>query len=685
MSHPPKFADLEIRILNKREQGYPVELTLNNAQEFGRGYLEPGFLPWVAGIDPAADGERLFTWLFDDDQLKQAWAEVRGQQKQRRLRLRIDAEAPELHAIPWELLRDPDEERELAAAGDTPFSRYLAGKWRPGGPILQRPIKILVVVSNPANLDEFGLEVIDIENEWQALKDALSGIDVVLSRYPQPAEEKQPCTLDGLERELRKGYHILHFIGHGAFKDEKAVVYMADGDNQVRLVYEDDFAAMLGRLVGNTDLRQDDRLRLVFLASCETATRSPADAFRGFAPALVRAGVPAVLAMQDLVAVDTARAFARDLYQRLLIHGQVDLASNEARSGLMSAELSGAAIPVLFMRLRNGLLLGKRGQILGDRSGSFWSTLIGNIDAGECTPFLGPGMTVDLLPSREELSRTLADEINYPFTDPENLSRVAQFIGTLDNRRLRRRFRRGLVEGFGERLGVSVDGGGTSSLAEVTQAAHWSDLSQQLFESEIHHQLADLELPLYVTTNFDNFMALALAARGHPPRKLVIPWHEPFRPGGQERHTVLDPPPNKDSPVLLHLFGNDEDLLSMVLTVDDYMDYLVRIARDYNYLIPRDIDAAFNSTTLLFLGYRLEDLELKVILRGLLTQLDLERWDMLHVAVQIESTPFDDAMEEDVLRFFQRYFSKSRIDVFWGSTQQFIAELHCHWQEHQHG
>ena len=227
--------------------------------------------------------------------------------------------------------------------------------------------------------------------------------------------------------------------------------------------------------------------------------------------------------------------------------------------------------------------------------------------------------------------------------------------------------------------------GGANSLAEVTQATHWSELSQQLFESEMHHQMADMELPLYVTTNIDNFMALALTAGRHPPRQLVIPWHESFRPGAQERHTVLDPPPNKDSPVLLHLFGNDEDLLSMVLTVDDYMDYLVRIARDYNYLIPRDIDAAFNSTTLLFLGYRLEDLELKVILRGLLTQLDLERWDMLHVAVQIESTPFDDAMEEDVLRFFQRYFSKSRIDVFWGSTQQFIAELHCHWQEYQHG
>ena len=37
---------------------------------------------------------------------------------------------------------------------------------------------------------------------------------------------------------------------------------------------------------------------LVFLASCETAKRSPKDAFRGTAPQLVAAGLPAVIAMQ---------------------------------------------------------------------------------------------------------------------------------------------------------------------------------------------------------------------------------------------------------------------------------------------------------------------------------------------------------------------------------------------------
>ncbi|MCP4663754.1 MAG: hypothetical protein GY856_50870, partial [bacterium] len=90
--------------------GYPVELTVNSEQEFPGGHLSPDILPWVPGASPAADGERLFTTLFAADAFKTAWAQIRGQHPQRRLRLRLDDAAPELHAIPWELLRDPSGE-----------------------------------------------------------------------------------------------------------------------------------------------------------------------------------------------------------------------------------------------------------------------------------------------------------------------------------------------------------------------------------------------------------------------------------------------------------------------------------------------------------------------------------------------------------------------------------------------
>jgi hypothetical protein len=51
------------------------------------------------------------------------------------------------------------------------------------------------------------------------------------------------------------------------------------------------------------------------------------------------------------------------------------------------------------------------------------------------------------------------------------------------------------------------------------------------------------------------------------------------------------------------------------------------------------------------------------------------------VAVQVEATEVDEAKNRDVIRYFQRYFGGSRIDVYWGSTRQFVADLHVRWKE----
>jgi hypothetical protein len=676
------YADLEIRILEQQAEGYPVEITFQGEQEFPHGYLQPDFLPWIAGVSPTEDGERLFDWLFADNRLKAAWAEVRCQQPHRRIRLRIDDSAPELHAIPWELLRDAADgsaPQDLAALTATPFSRYLAGKWLPGSPVLKRPIKILVAIATPQNLADYHLTTINEDQEWTLLQEATTGLEVELTLLPQP------CTLSALETKLKEGYHILHFIGHGSYSEklEQAVLFMANRENQVELVKDVEFAAMLSRQLADTETRPGDKLRLVFLASCQTASRSPANAFRGFAPTLITHGLPAVLAMQDLVPVDTAREFSTVFYRQLLQHGQVDLAGNEARSALLTAKLPGAAIPVLFMRLRTGSLFGHRGQILGDRAESFWNVLLENIADGDCTPFLGPGVTADLLPSPSELAQTLAAKYNYPLPNSDNLPHVAQFIATIDDSRLRKDVLRTLSSGFKTKLGLKPDREDRKrGFSEIIKEANWSEISQEVLESEIHHQLADLELPLYITTNFDNFMTLALQAKEYNPRQETIPWRKLLRRDAHPPYPDLEPPPSEEEPVVMHLFGTDNDTQAMVLTEDDHLDYLALISRDHKYLLPPIVNEALASTTLLFLGYRLGDLDLKVIMRGLLSNLDSEGLDMLNVAVQIEDPMVDEVKQKEVIKYFQKYFSKSNIDIYWGSTAQFVADLHARWQEY---
>ncbi len=363
MTQKPAYADLEIRILEKQvlekqDEGYPVEITLNSKQEFPRGHLNPDFLPWVPSASPTKDGERLFEWLFADDRLKTAWAEVRGQQPQRRIRLRIDALAPELHAIPWELLRDTSPghfPQTLAADSATPFSRYPAGQWPPGEPISDRPLKVLVAIANPTDLKTYKLTPIFIETERRIIEDAFS--DLTTGQVKRTFLE-QPITLPRLEAELKQGYHVLHIVAHGMFnkKRREAVLFLADDDdNQVKRENEKKFAEMIDR--------QSQKPQLIFLASCQSASRDIADAFRGFAPKLINVGVPTVLAMQDVVPVETAREFTRTFYRQLFRHGQVDLASNEARAALLTGDFPGSSIPVLFSRLPDNQLLA---QLTGD-------------------------------------------------------------------------------------------------------------------------------------------------------------------------------------------------------------------------------------------------------------------------------------------------------------------------------
>lgn len=706
------YNDLEIRILARQTQGYPVEITFNHEKEFQGRYLDSESLP-LPCVDTAAeeaDGERLFQWLLSDVRLKTAWHEVRGRCPRRRIRLRIDDSAPELHALPWELLRDPGygsvPPQDLAAAVATPFSRYLAGQWQPGSPILKRPIKILVAIADPQNLEtDYDLSTINVDHELFLLMEAVRGLDVEITLFSPPppgfsittrdgdivsrTAQPKPCMLSGLEFELKKGYHVLHFIGHGGFseRDQKAVLYMADSENRVKLEDDTDIAEMLARQLTDTKIREDDKLRLVFLGNCQTATRSTAEAFRRIAPKLVAAGVPAVVAMQDLVPLKTGQAFASNFYAQLLQHGQVDLAANEARSSLLTARLPGAAIPVLFMRLLNGQLFRQRGQILDVRAERFWGTLLRNIADGNCTPVLGPEITSGLLPSPAEVAQQLAAEHNYPLTDVHSLPQVAQFVGTKDKRLPRQETIRRLVAGFKRRMGLKFDTAVSErNLSETIESSNWPGCTGEEFKSEIHQQLADLNLPLYVTTNFDNFMTLALKARGCECRRETVKWIERMGNHAHLPHYDLNPPPSPGKPVVLHLFGTDEDPLSMVLTEDDYLNYLACISRDYENLLPTSVQEKLASTTLLFLGYRMEDLDLKVILRGLFPNLDIKRWGNLHVFVRIESTVVDQSKLQEVTHYFQECFAKSNIDIdiYWGSAQQFVAELHARWQEYKH-
>ncbi len=77
-------------------------------------------------------------------------------------------------------------------------------------------------------------------------------------------------------------------------------------------------------------------LRLVVLDACASG-RLATDPLRSLAPALIRAQVPAVVALQATVPEEATRAFASEFYRTLAEGFPVDACVTEGRKAVMSA------------------------------------------------------------------------------------------------------------------------------------------------------------------------------------------------------------------------------------------------------------------------------------------------------------------------------------------------------------
>jgi hypothetical protein len=685
------FVDLEIRLFPPEAQGYPVEITLAEHQVFPRGYLAADVVDWAPTGDARQDGQALFDRLFADPVLRDVWVETRAQAPRRRIRLRIDPGAAALHALPWEQLRDGDV--LLAAHEDTPFSRFLPTQL-PWKPMRDDPhVRVLVAISNPADLEAvYGLPPLDVAREREAVAAALDDVNAQqeqafadgtlrASSMAQVATYEvtflePPITLARLVDELQGDDDVLHYVGHGAFSRQRgeAVLYLQDDAGDARPVPDRDLIQAL--------TQPSVRPQLIVLAACQSAARATTDAFVGLGPKLIQVGVPSVVAMQDFVTMETARQFSTAFYRALLRHRQVDRAMNAARSTLLTAGRADVAVPVLLTRLQSGRLGAGdvRGVMLGDRNPRiFWTGLIKYIQRGKCTPIIGPRARGRWLPSPVEIALKWAQEHGYPFSDKTNPSRIAQYMAISQGEHFPiYELIDDLLAAFAEKVPTALRPADTfDTLSGLADAIGWQPLTAE-DPNEVHRVLASLDLPLYLTTNFDNFLCEALEAQGKQPVREICRWNEAldWLPSIFDEDPQYEPSPER--PLVYHLFGNDQELDSMVLTEDAHFDFLVNVSAEMDRIHPY-IWAALTNTSLMFLGYRLHDWGFRVIMRGLLAPMQRRR-RFKHVGVQLEP---EEVREEDVPavhRFLQDYFQDNEINVYLGGVQQFIAELRENWE-----
>lgn len=122
-----------------------------------------------------------------------------------------------------------------------------------------------------------------------------------------------------------------------------------------------------------------------------------------------------------------------------------------------------------------------------------------------------------------------------------------------------------------------------------------------------HSNLARLNLPVYITTNYDNFMEYAIRKRGKIPTSEFCRWNNHTMATGIP--SVFDDQkykPSKSSPLVYHLHGTMDTPQSMILTESDYIEFMINIKDDNTSIIPPIIRQILAGTTILFIGYSLK-------------------------------------------------------------------------------
>jgi WD40 repeat protein len=262
-----------------------------------------------------------------------------------RIRLRLPGA---LANVPWEYLYDKGH-GFLGLSPGTALVRYVEMP-KPARPFpISPPLRILAMISAPSDIVQ-----LQGEEEWSKLNHALAAL---VNRGMVQVDRLEVGTLAALQRPLRlHEYHVLHFIGHGGWDEEAqdGALALEGPDLRARLVTGRDFWVMLEGY---------HSLRLVVLNACEGARSARDDPLGGVAQALVRLGVPAVIAMQFEISDPAALVFSQSFYEAIADFLPVDVAMVEARKTMFAQgnEVEWAT-PVLYLRSRDGRIF-TRGEI----------------------------------------------------------------------------------------------------------------------------------------------------------------------------------------------------------------------------------------------------------------------------------------------------------------------------------
>jgi hypothetical protein len=531
-------------------------------------------------------GANLFNGLINggvrDLFLKTRKAVAAGSQ----IELRLDL-PKELRALPWECLYEEERapgfllnEATCSLVRDTPAFDIPAQ-----APRKSLPVKMLVVIPEGSGLN--------VEKELHALDVAVGK----LSEHISLTTLKGQVTVDRLRTHMSQGpWDIVHFIGHGQIADDDAYVRLNDeslenGDQWVR---GEIFASFF----------QGDVPRLVVLNCCHGGAEG-SRTLSGLGPFLLRAGVPAVVAMQYEIPDKIAIKFAEQFYGALLdgrIPGRIDHALAAARLALFQNQTKDRphsfVTPVLYLTPGHETILelseiqpapGAAVVVPAVVAAALPKDLLDAFAERRVVPIIGPELfaigamrAAPPPPGPRELARQLAQEAAYPRMEYFDLAATAP------------------------------DSTGVSLLPAVCQ--HYERKNQrwklllavqkvykEVLPPQAIEQIADWNVPGVICAYFDGLLEASMAKRGRQFRAL---------------HSVDQKVDGlHDETLLVHVRGvyNEED--SLVLTERDHellIDRMMNLSSQVTDLSRKSV-----GRSLLFLGVSPNDQLIRRLTRAL--------------------------------------------------------------------
>jgi hypothetical protein len=260
-----------------------------------------------------------------------------------------------------------------------------------------------------------------------------------------------------------------------------------------------------------------------------------------------------------------------------------------------------------------------------------WDSIVRGIKRDQCVPFLGAGVNAGTsLPMGAEvaiqlLNRLLDKQIE-DWSDLIEVTPTALLAGYPDLTRAR-------VQDLARVASHLELEGGYPAVVDYLKDII---LDEGQEPSQILRVLARLPIRLIVTTNYDRLLERSFSLENQPSPQVLSQKIGGFASAEMTEWQSRLAGPDR---VIYKLHGSfDDDSPNLVISEDDYIDFLAIMANE-NVGVPRQIRAAIKTSVVLFLGYGLEDWDVRSIYSLLIGSKE-QRAQQKSFAIQRDPSPF---------------------------------------------